>query len=102
MEISAKNNTNIELLTQVIKEKIENRLKKSTVEETIFSQRHFECLVNANEYLTKAIETISFCYEPDIASIDLENCASALGEITGTTVNDEVIDNIFKNFCIGK
>lgn len=102
VEISAKNNTNIELLTQVIKEKIENRLKKSTVEETIFSQRHFECLVNANEYLTKAIETISFCYEPDIASIDLENCASALGEITGTTVNDEVIDNIFKNFCIGK
>ena len=100
--ISAKNNENIDTLMEKIKEKVENRLKKSTTEETIFSQRHFECLVNASEYLSKAIETISFCYEPDIASIDLENCASSLGEITGTTVNDEVIDNIFKNFCIGK
>lgn len=102
VEISAKNNINIDNLTKVIKEKIENRLKKSSTEETIFSQRHYECLINADSYLTKAIETISFNYEPDIASIDLENCASALGEITGTTVNDEVIDNIFKNFCIGK
>lgn len=100
--ISAKNNNNIDELMEKIKEKVENRLKKSTAEETIFSQRHFECLVNASEYLSKAIETISFNYEPDIASIDLENCASSLGEITGTTVNDEVIDNIFKNFCIGK
>ncbi len=102
VEISAKNNINIDNLTKVIKEKIESRLKKSSTEETIFSQRHYECLINADKYLTKAIETISFNYEPDIASIDLENCASALGEITGTTVNDEVIDNIFKNFCIGK
>lgn len=102
VEISAKNNINIDNLTKVIKEKIESRLKKSSTEETIFSQRHYECLINADNYLTKAIETISFNYEPDIASIDLENCASALGEITGTTVNDEVIDNIFKNFCIGK
>ncbi|MBE7019265.1 MAG: tRNA uridine-5-carboxymethylaminomethyl(34) synthesis GTPase MnmE [Ruminococcaceae bacterium] len=100
--ISAKNNEGISELLDGIKEDIEARLEQSESEETLFSERHYQALLMAEESLTRAISTLKMNLEADICSIDLEDAASYLGEITGTTVNDEVIDNIFKNFCIGK
>ena len=38
----------------------------------------------------------------DLVSIDLRQVIQSLGEITGEITTDEVLDNIFKNFCIGK
>ncbi len=102
IKISAKEKIGIDELLKCIKDKIESRLSQIQSDEAIFSERHFDCLNSAISYLNAACVTLSNDYEADMASIDLENCASALGEITGTTVNDEVIDNIFKNFCIGK
>ena len=100
--ISAKNNEGVSELLDGIKEDIEARLEQSESEETLFSERHYQALLMAEESLTRAISTLKMNLEADICSIDLEDAASYLGEITGTTVNDEVIDNIFKNFCIGK
>lgn len=102
IKISAKNKAGINELLDMIKNKIEKRIENIQSDEAIFSERHFDCLTEAIGYLNSASETLENDFEADMASIDLENCASALGEITGTTVNDEVIDNIFKNFCIGK
>ena len=102
IKISAKEKTGIDKLLEKIKEKVEIRLSNVQSEEAIFSERHFDCLNTAITYLDAACITLENDFEADMASIDLENCASSLGEITGTTVNDEVIDNIFKNFCIGK
>ncbi len=102
IKISAKEKTGIDKLLEKIKEKIEIRLSNVESEESIFSERHFDCLNAAMSFLDAACITLENDFEADMASIDLENCASSLGEITGTTVNDEVIDNIFKNFCIGK
>ena len=102
IKISAKEKTGIDKLLEKIKEKIEIRLSNVESEESIFSERHFDCLNTAISFLDAACITLENDFEADMASIDLENCASSLGEITGTTVNDEVIDNIFKNFCIGK
>jgi len=102
IKISAKEKSGIDLLLEKIKEKIEKRLSAIESEESIFSERHFDCLNTAIGYINAACITLENDFEADMASIDLENCASSLGEITGTTVNDEVIDNIFKNFCIGK
>ena len=65
----------------------------------IHSSRRDYMLMLGNESLPK---NLRMNLEADICSIDLDDAASHLGEITGTTVNDEVIDNIFKNFCIGK
>ena len=102
IKISAKEKTGIDKLLEKIKEKVEIRLSNVESEESIFSERHFGCLNTAISFLDAACTTLENDFEADMASIDLENCASSLGEITGTTVNDEVIDNIFKNFCIGK
>ncbi len=101
-QISAKNNLGISELLDGIKQDVESRVLGQSSEETLFSERHYQALLQASECLTRAIATLQMQLEADLASIDLEDCAAHMGEITGTTVNDEVIDNIFKNFCIGK
>lgn len=100
--ISAKEKINIDGLTEIIRNYIEETFGNAESEETIFSQRHFEALTQAISDLENAMAGINEFFEPDLISIDLENAASALGEITGQTINEEVVDNIFKNFCIGK
>ena len=98
--ISAKYKTGIDELVKGIEALIKKRIEAT--EEMIFSERHYSSLCNAIKALNHAIFTLQNDYEPDIASIDLEDAAKNMGEITGQTVNDEVIDSIFKNFCIGK
>jgi tRNA modification GTPase len=39
---------------------------------------------------------------PELLSLDLRSALSALGEVTGETSTDEVLDHIFSSFCIGK
>ena len=38
----------------------------------------------------------------DLLEIDIKDAFDDLGEITGETASDEIIDNLFKNFCVGK
>ena len=38
----------------------------------------------------------------DLLYIDLEDAVGALGEVTGQTVQDEIIDQVFERFCVGK
>ena len=38
----------------------------------------------------------------DIVEIDLKNAFDKLGEITGDSYSEEIIDNLFENFCVGK
>lgn len=68
----------------------------------ITNNRHKEACISADNELKKAIEAINSGIETDIISINLEKAASYLGEITGMTVSDEVIDEVFSKFCIGK
>lgn len=100
--ISAKEKIGINELIDGIKSYIEERVQIEDSESIIFSERHFNSLTDAYNGLCAAKNALLNHFEPDIASIDLETAASAMGEITGVTVNDEVIDSIFKNFCIGK
>ena len=38
----------------------------------------------------------------DVLYVDLEDLISALGEVTGVTVQDEIIQQVFEKFCVGK
>lgn len=68
----------------------------------ITNSRHKEAFVNADAEIGMAVKTVKRGYEIDLASVNLERAASYLGEITGMTVSDEVIDEVFSKFCIGK
>ena len=64
-------------------------------------ERHYIALNNAKTVLEKALKDIKVV-PLDLLSIDLKDAWSYLGEITGKTASIEIIDNIFKKFCVGK
>ena len=61
-----------------------------------------DALVKAEAALLSAISSIEMGISPDTCFIDIEDAISALGEIVGLTVSEEVVDRIFHSFCVGK
>jgi len=61
-----------------------------------------EALFKAQKSVKGAIETLDMGMSADMTFIDVENAISALGEITGLTVSEEIVDGIFHKFCVGK
>jgi tRNA modification GTPase len=68
----------------------------------ITNARHRAALSRAAEALEKAADALVSGMPQDIASIDISAAAQALGEITGAAIADDVVENIFHNFCVGK
>ncbi len=68
----------------------------------ITNVRHKEALVKAGEFAGYALDALKSGIPCDMISIDIQNAISALGEITGVTVAEEVVDKIFHDFCLGK
>ena len=64
--------------------------------------RHYNFLIEALESLEKVKDAIENEIPGDLLSIDLKNVVHCIGEITGEISNDEMLGNIFSNFCIGK
>ncbi|MBO7069064.1 MAG: tRNA uridine-5-carboxymethylaminomethyl(34) synthesis GTPase MnmE [Bacteroidaceae bacterium] len=65
--------------------------------------RHFQALNKAHGSLMRAIKSIRQEVPNDLVAQDLRECLHHLGEITGGTItSDEVLQNIFRNFCVGK
>lgn len=71
-------------------------------EEIISNVRHKNALMNALKSLNNALNTASDGLPVDLISIDTRIAIEALGNITGETVTEDVIDRIFSEFCIGK
>ena len=67
----------------------------------LIEERHFNALSRANDSLTRAI--CACASEPlDLIGIDVKQAWDELGEITGETANERIIDEIFAKFCVGK
>ncbi len=64
-------------------------------------ERHYDALSRALERLLSAKNNID-CVSLDILAIDLKDAWDALGEISGKTATEDIIDNIFSKFCVGK
>ena len=68
----------------------------------VTSARHQEALRQAREHLKASTETLNQHIPLDFVSIDLRAAYDALGEVTGETATDDLLDKIFSQFCIGK
>ena len=68
----------------------------------VSSARHQDALRRAGEHLRAAQQTLGDKLPLDFVSIDLRAALAALGEITGETATDDLLDRIFAEFCIGK
>ena len=67
----------------------------------LIEERHFNALQRANDFLTKAINACG-CEPLDLIGIDVKATWDALGEITGETATEAIIEEIFSKFCVGK
>lgn len=98
--VSALNKTNIEELSKAIFEKtVENGLDLNG--DFLCEERHFEALSRAKEKLQLALSAIELV-TLDLLAIDVKDAWDALGEISGKTATEEIINNIFAKFCVGK
>ena len=64
--------------------------------------RQISLINKASESITKALESLKNNIPIDMISIDLKNCYDYLGNIIGKTYNEDIINQLFKDFCVGK
>ena len=102
VSISAKFGKGIEELEQAIYEAadIPNLTENDII---VTNARHYEALVRAHEHIQRVIDGLQMQLSGDLLSEDLRLTLDTLAEITGGQITpNEVLGNIFKNFCVGK
>lgn len=99
--ISAKTKVGIDELTGALLELVDSGAISSN--QTIVSNsRHFEALSKAYEAIIQVQEGMEADISTDLLAIDLREALHQLGLITGEVSTDDLLGNIFANFCIGK
>ena len=64
--------------------------------------RHISLLKQVRQNLESALESMAMGMSVDIVAIDLKDALDNLRKITGQSLGDDIIDQIFANFCLGK
>ena len=98
--ISTKTGEGISELRELIKSKVCDFSIEDT--EYITNERQVDCLEKCKESLTNALEAAKRFELQDLISIDLKSALLFLDEITGEVITDDILNNIFDHFCIGK
>ena len=98
--ISAKHNEGIEAFSQQMIDLVNtSSLGNSTL---ISNSRHLESLTLALENIIKTINGLNDGTSGDFLAMDIRQALQHIGEITGEISSDDLLENIFSNFCIGK
>lgn len=87
-----------------LKDKIKQASYNFSLEDTEFvtNNRQQDCLIKCRESLMQALEASKIHQLQDLISIDLKSALLYLDEITGEVITDDILNNIFDHFCIGK
>ena len=98
--ISAKNKNGIDSLCQVL-------INATTTDivadiSIVTNMRHYEALVRSHEALRRTLDGLSNGLSGELVALDLHDVLDELASITGEVSSQEVLNNIFKHFCIGK
>ncbi|MBW2090860.1 MAG: tRNA uridine-5-carboxymethylaminomethyl(34) synthesis GTPase MnmE [Deltaproteobacteria bacterium] len=103
LDVSAKTGKGLSALKAQIFEKITGgRTNPDHVPYIVPNLRHKQALEQAREPLTRAIEGLQKDLAPELSALEIRSVLDSLGLITGQTTPDEVLDEIFNNFCLGK
>ncbi|MBO8144240.1 MAG: tRNA uridine-5-carboxymethylaminomethyl(34) synthesis GTPase MnmE [Thermodesulfobacterium sp.] len=102
LEISVKENTNLDILCKKIFEKITSE-KGAEVPEIVPNLRQKIALENAREYLLNALKELEKPNPlPELVAIEVRSAISNLSEIIGEVTTEDLLTQIFSTFCIGK
>ena len=102
VRISAKYGDGIDRLTAAIHEMILATPAEEMPAEIIADLRHKVALERAAECLGRARKGLYDGLPSELAALEVREALDSLGEITGRTTSEEVLDRIFANFCVGK
>lgn len=102
ISISAKENAGMDLLEQKIKEMFYHGEISFNDEIYITNARQKSSLMDTAESLKKVLESIELGLPEDFYSIDLMSAYESLGNIIGESVGEDLINEIFGRFCMGK
>ena len=98
--ISAKMKTNKDILINSLAKAVG---KVNVQNQTIVTNaRHYDALTKSLESIVRVEEGLNMQIPGDLLAMDIRQTLHHLGEITGSVSNDELLGNIFANFCIGK
>ena len=101
IEISAKHKTGLERLKNELVSLVNKGLLDQN-EVVVSNARHYQALNDALQSILQVENGLESELSGDLLSIDIRAALHSLGEITGEITTDDLLDNIFRNFCIGK
>lgn len=102
IKISAKTGDGTDKLADAIEKLCRLDAIESENGRIITNMRHKTALIGARDALTRVADALEAGMPCDIVSIDIAGAMDCLGEITGETVSESVVADIFHNFCVGK
>ena len=102
IKISARKNDGLDLLVDLIKKLFFHGQISYDDEVCITSSRHKEALLEALESMNQVRVSLENDMPEDFYSIDLMNAYTSLGRIIGEEVEDDLVNEIFSKFCMGK
>ncbi|MBK6679843.1 MAG: tRNA uridine-5-carboxymethylaminomethyl(34) synthesis GTPase MnmE [Ignavibacteriales bacterium] len=100
--ISAKTGEGINALFDLLKEKALGSESYSEKGAVVSNLRHYNCLKRAKTNLEAALDSCNNNLSGEFIAVDLRNAENSLAEITGEITTDDILNNIFMHFCIGK
>lgn len=95
-------NEGVEALEEAISKLFFNGIENSQSTVMVTNARHIALLKKAQNLLDSVLEGISSGMPVDLVQIDMTEAWNLLGEITGESYEDELLDQLFSQFCLGK
>jgi tRNA modification GTPase len=100
--ISARTGAGVEKLLNVVCGWIRQMGISESAQGVVINDRHRRALLAADSSLDSALAAVTGSAAMELIAFDVKNAAVALGEIIGETTTEDVLDEVFRNFCIGK
>jgi tRNA modification GTPase len=102
LRVSATRGDGIPNLAEAVRKELFNGHGPDMAEPLVSKVRHQKALQRSLERIQKAFQGLKDCAHLELAAEDLRQALQAVGEVTGQTYSDEVLESIFSQFCIGK
>jgi tRNA modification GTPase len=99
--LSAKTNIGVDSLQEKLLSFVNTGALRNN-DTIVTNSRHYDSLLNAFEEVDKVKQGLESSLSGDLLAIDIRQALYYFGEITGEITNDDLLGNIFANFCIGK